>query len=116
MSLCEMSLLVKCHNFRNAVITVGGCSLCRFHTVTTGTVLLSCLHKLHTDVVLRMCTQMYWCEDVFWSQLGPVRSCDHDKDDTHTSKIQNGCWQISVFQVYKFIFTNMARIWYIHVK
>ena len=55
-----MSLLAKCHIFRNPIITAGECSLFwLFYMVLTGNSYIhSCIHKLHIDVVLQMCTQM----------------------------------------------------------
>ena len=54
---------VKCHNFRNPVITAGECSLGRFHTVPTGNT------DVHTDAVF-IDVQMCFGHD--WVQLAHV--------------------------------------------
>ena len=55
-----MSLLTKYRDFKNPVIIAGESSLFWwFHTVPTENLYVhSCIHKLHTDVVLQICTQM----------------------------------------------------------
>ena len=61
---CEMSLLVKCHNFRNPIITAGECSLFfevshspnrkQFYPQASH----RCTTDEHTDV---LCTDIHMC-------------------------------------------------------
>ena len=117
--------MLICHNFRNPVITADECSLSRFQTIPTGnTFIHRCNHKFHTDVVLQMCTQMCAhrccigrCLDVQmcfghdWNWLGPIRSHDHNEDDTYprVPDNPNPKWLPEKFSV-NFVFTNVPKV------
>ena len=66
---------------------------------------------VHTDVVfadVQMC-------------FGPIRSCDHDENNVHTRvpvypKFKMAAIKLQFASLYSQICTNVAGIWYIHVK
>ena len=89
-----MSLLVKCHNFSNPIMSAGECSLSwrpgwLIHIQLVGMVgwQQQSLEVSFTQMWYYRC--LYRCADVFLSQL--IRSCDYNEDNMHPkSKMVTG--------------------------